>query len=240
MMINILKKILPHKYKREIKEKLGVPSFHWSLENLKNKKFNPGMVLDIGAYEGYWTMDLLEVFPDAKVFMIEAQKGKAPFLEKVKTIYQQTEYSIALLSSVDNEFKDFYENETSSHVIKEPSQDKSSCKIQTITLDSLLEEKKIAFPDFLKLDVQGHELEVLKGAEKSLANSEVCLLEVSLLDFGDRLPLLAEVVSFMDNKNFQAYDISQFIRRPFDKALFQIDMFFVKKDSPIIASKRWD
>ena len=144
------------------------------------------------------------------------------------------------MSSVDNEFKDFYENETSSHVIKEPSQDKSSCKIQTITLDSLLEEKKIAFPDFLKLDVQGHELEVLKGAEKSLANSEVCLLEVSLLDFGDRLPLLAEVVSFMDNKNFQAYDISQFIRRPFDKALFQIDMFFVKKDSPIIASKRWD
>ena len=91
----------------------------------------------------------------------------------------------------------------------------------------------------MKLDVQGHELEVLNGATKSLAHAEICLLEVSLLNLGDNNPLLAEMISFMDVNHFQAYDISQFMRRPFDNTLYQLDLFFVKKDSALVASKRW-
>ena len=82
-------------------------------------------------------------------------------------------------------------------------------------------------------------MEVLKGAEKSLKHATVCLLEISLINLGDDVPLLAEVIAFMDDKGFQAYDISQFIRRPFDKALYQVDMFFVKKDAALIADKTW-
>jgi len=73
-----------------------------------------------------------------------------------------------------------------------------------------------------------------------LAHAEICLLEITLIDFGDGNPLLLEMINYMDNNGFQAYDISQFIRRPYDKALFQIDMFFIKKNSPMIAEKRWD
>ena len=85
-----IKKILPFKYKRAVKEKLGVPSLYWSLQNLKKINFNPSTLLDIGAYEGYWTLDLLEVFPSAKVLMVEAQKISLPFLKKLS-------YSILIL-----------------------------------------------------------------------------------------------------------------------------------------------
>jgi 16S rRNA G527 N7-methylase RsmG len=85
--MKLIKKLLPYKYKRAVKEKLGVPSLHWSLQNLKKKNFHPATVLDIGAYEGYWTRDLLEVFPSARILMVEAQKNKAPFLEKIKQEY---------------------------------------------------------------------------------------------------------------------------------------------------------
>jgi hypothetical protein len=44
----------------------------------------------------------------------------------------------------------------------------------------------------------------------------------------------------MDANNFQAYDISGLMMRPYDKALYQIDMFFVKKDSPLVNVKRWN
>jgi hypothetical protein len=115
-----------------------------------------------------------------------------------------------------------------------------TCKILSETLDNLVEHKSFPFPDFLKLDVQGHEMEVLKGADKSLTHAEICLLEISLIDMGGEMPLLAEMISFMDKKNFQAYDISQFMRRPYDKALFQVDMFFVKKNSRLIQQKRWN
>ncbi len=107
------------------------------------------------------------------------------------------------------------------------------------TVDTLLKENNFPYPQFLKVDVQSHELEVLKGAEKTLEHAEICLLEVSLMDKGDNRPLLFDVVNFMDSRNFNAYDISQLIKRPFDQALFQIDMFFVKKDSFLLEDKRW-
>jgi FkbM family methyltransferase len=230
---------MPFKYKRSVKEKLGVPSLHWSLQNLKRKNFYPAVVLDIGAYEGFWTLDLLEVFPKAKVLMVEAQINKESFLKAVKQKNNNVDYAISLLSSADGETKLFLKNETASHVISTAVAGEQYQQIKTQTLDVLLETMNFPFPEFLKLDVQGHEMEVLKGAAKSLANATICLLEISLLNLGDDGPLLAEMVTFMDEKGYQAYDISQFIRRPFDKALYQVDMFFIKKDSPLITDKRW-
>jgi len=238
--MKIIKKLLPFKYKRSVKEGLGVPCLHWSLQNLKKKKFNPVSVLDIGAYEGYWTLDMLEVFPSARVLMVEAQDNKKSFLEKVKQKCPGTDYSITLLSSVDGEEKYFCENETASSITLAPVAGFNTRTIPTRTLDSLLQEKQFPLPDFMKLDVQGHELEVLKGATAALGHAEICLLEITLIDFGEGNPLLLEMINYMDNNGFQAYDISQFIRRPYDQALYQVDMFFIKKNSPMIAEKRWD
>ena len=237
--MNLIKKILPFKYKRSVKEKLGVPSLHWSLENLKRKNFYPASVLDIGAYEGFWTLDFLEVFPKAKVLMVEAQANKKTFLEAIKQKNKNVDYAVTLLSSSDGETKLFSQNETASHVVSSEVPGEQYEQIKTQTLDVLLEKMNFPFPEFLKLDVQGHEMEVLKGAEKSLAHATICLLEISLLNLGDDGPLLAEMVTFMDEKGYQAYDISQFIRRPFDKALYQVDMFFIKKGSLLITDKRW-
>lgn len=239
MIPSIIKDLFPFKYKRTIKEHLGVPSLHWSLQNLKRKNFDPLVIIDIGAYEGIWTLDVLEVFPSAKILMVEAQESKIPFLERVKGKCKNVDYSISLLSSEDGKTKTFIENETASHVAANEEPGNTSIQMQTQSLDTLLDSKKFPLPDFLKLDVQGHEMEVLKGAERSLDNCTVCLLEISLLNLGDDTPLLSDMIAFMDKKGFQAYDISQFIRRPFDKALYQVDMFFVKKSSFIVGDKNW-
>lgn len=240
VIMDIIKKMLPFKYKRSVKDKLGVPSLHWSLQNLKKKNFYPAVVIDIGAYEGHWTVDLLEVFPSARVLMVEAQKSKETFLEKIKHQYPDTDYIISLLSSADGTEKYFYENETASNISEVPDKAVSYDVIQTQTLDSILQEKQFPQPDFLKLDVQGHEMDVLKGASKTLVNAQICLLEVSLIDLGAKGPLLLDMLQFMDEKGFQAYDICQFMRRPFDKALYQMDILFVKNDSSLIADKRWN
>lgn len=239
VIMKLVKKLFPSKYKRAVKEKLGVPSLHWSLQNLERKNFYPASVLDIGAYEGYWTIDLLEVFPMARVMMVEAQKNKAPFLKSIKERYPNVDYAITLLSSESGVTRSFEENETASHIVSKEDVGVQYRKMQTQTLDELLISKQFPLPDFLKLDVQGHEMEVLKGAGKSLSHATICLLEISLLNLGDDGPLLTDMIAFMDQKGFQAYDISHFMRRPFDKALYQVDMFFVKKNSFLIADKRW-
>ncbi len=232
----IIKKLIPYKTKRKFKEDLGLPSLHWSLQNIKRLGYSPTRVLDIGAYEGKWTIDLLEVFPKAKVMMFEAQDGKRPILENVLNQFSGVDLYISLLSSEDGKEYFFFENETASHA--ESAFAEGAIKKVSRSVDSVLREKAFGFPDLIKIDVQGFELEVLRGAKESLLHAEFCLMEVSLLQLGEE-PLVIEVMNFMDAEGFQLYDVCQLMRRPFDKALYQMDFLFIRKNSKLIADKTW-
>ena len=159
-------------------------------------------------------------------------------MKNVASQHSTVQYAIELLGSKDGEEVCFIESETGSHVIQ-ANDDSGKSNRLTSSLDSLVEKNNWPLPDFLKLDVQGFELEVLRGGTKALKSADFCLLEVTVLDLGGGAPLLAEVVNFMQENQFQAYDISQFIRRPYDKALWQIDMLFIKYNSKFIRDKRW-
>lgn len=238
--MKLIKQLLPFKLKRKIKDNLGVPSLHWSLRNLKACGFDPGFTVDIGAYVGEWTEQFLEIFPGKKVLMIEAQKSKKPFLEEVSQKHEGINFLNDLLSAADGKLVSFFENETASHVeVSKENKPDGNKNYTSKTLDTVIEKNNYPWPDFMKLDVQGYELEVLKGAEKCMKNCQVCLLEVTFLDLYSGDPLILEVLNFMDNKGFQAYDISQLMRRPFDKALYQADVFFVKKNSILVKDKIW-
>lgn len=237
-MLKLIKKFFPYNFKNSIKDHLGVPSLRWSLKNLRKAGYNPHVVYDIGAYEGYWTRDFLDVFPGTNIYMFEAQTKKEVYLSSVTELNPNVHFTIALLGSKDGDEVGFIEEETGSHVTSiDAIGNKEERK--TSSLDTLAEKNKWPLPDFLKLDVQGFELEVLKGGEKVLQAAEFCLLEVTLLDLGGGGPFLVEVVEYMNQKNFQPYDISQFIRRPYDSALWQIDLLFVKQNSKFIADQRW-
>ena len=237
-MKRIIKKLIPEKFKQDIKDQLGVPSLTALLKQLKARGYKPSVVYDIGAYEGYWSLDFLQIFESVPIYMFEAQQTKEPFLNAICNKLPNLHYAIALLGATAGVAVHFEENETASHVNAQLHWEKGN-RI-TESLDLLLEKNNFPLPDFLKLDVQGYELEILKGGQKALANAHFCLLEVSLLDVeAGGVPLLKDVINFMDICDYCAYDISQFIRRPYDKALWQIDMLFVKKDSPFITDKRW-
>jgi len=64
-------------------------------------------------------------------------------------------------------------------------------------------------PDFIKADVQGYELEVLKGAEQVLATAVGCELEVSFIEIYKNQPLWAEVDSHMRSRGFFLADLER-------------------------------
>jgi len=72
-----------------------------------------------------------------------------------------------------------------------------------------------------------------------LAGAEAVLMEVNLIGIYGDAPLLDETVAFMATRGFRVYDICSFMRRPYDGALWQIDAVFVRRTSPLLASKRW-
>jgi hypothetical protein len=100
------------------------------------------------------------------------------------------------------------------------------------TLDDILLEKKLKNVSFLKLDVQGYEMEVLKGATETLKEVEVVMTEVSFLPYNRSGPLFNEVVQFMKGHEFVAYDICSLMRFYLDGSLLQADVIFVREKSP--------
>jgi hypothetical protein len=89
------------------------------------------------------------------------------------------------------------------------------------------------------MDVQGYELEVLRGATRSLPNVQAVLAEINLLDIHRGVPLMHEMIDWLWKFNFVAYDICGLTRRPLDRALWQADMIFIKADGPLRQDRRW-
>jgi hypothetical protein len=72
-----------------------------------------------------------------------------------------------------------------------------------------------------------------------LPNIKAILAEISLLDIHQNTPLLADIVAWLNERDWVAYDICSFIRRPLDQALWQTDIIFVPVNSPFRIDKRW-
>jgi FkbM family methyltransferase len=217
-------------------------SVEWSLRKIKSLGFQPRQIVDVGAYVGDWTRKVKSIFPDARVLMIEAQREREGDLRRVCDEFTgEVAYRMSLLGATHQERVAFYQLETGSSVLFEQSTiERTKVEYEMRTLDDVAVEAGFAEVDFLKLDVQGYELEVLKGAERTLSAVKVILMEVSLLGVNKGAPLLNEVVQFMASRGFRVYDICSLIRRPLDGALWQSDLLFVREGNPLLASESFD
>jgi len=239
MFKKLVSKLIPGKFIQKIKDDLGVPSQRKSLEALKKLGFSPNYVLDIGAYEGNWAIEFNQIFPKSKIMMIEGQQQKQEILLQKKKLLSDSEVKIALLGA-ENKRVDFNIYDTASSVYKEDNETGASIEeIELQLLDDILLTTAFCQPDFIKIDTQGFELEILKGGAKTLQSAKAVLLELSFLNIYKGAPLAAEVIAFMEKNNFVVYDICSLMRRPYDKALFQSDFLFLHKDFYLRASTRW-
>ena len=231
------KSFVPYIVRRFLKKKFGVPDTWNTLYKLKKEhNFNPKIIFDVGAYKGEWTKMCTKIFSEAKYYLFEPQ-NKLDLLLK-KPFPNNIIYENVLLGEKDGADVDFYENKTSSSVLRFGNHNNPVSK-KTTSLDTFTFKEKISTIDILKIDVQGYELEVLKGAILSLENTHFLIVEVSFLEIYENAPLANEIIQFLNTQNFQIFDIVDFKLRPLDRILFQVDMFFIKKDSIIIENKKY-
>jgi hypothetical protein len=100
------------------------------------------------------------------------------------------------------------------------------------TLDSITKGFKAEEKIFLKLDVQGSELDILEGAKQTLSYVDFILLEASVLNYNNNAPLIGEIFKYMNNIDFVLFDICE-QKRSGANLLMQVDLLFSKTDSKI-------
>src|ERR1019366_3726445 len=136
------------------------------------------VVFDVGANQGNWTESLLQFIPTAKVYLFDPSPGcQAVIREKAfpgatlipcalgEKAGQMTYYSS---SATDGS--------ASLHVRRDTPFENLAYQQSTVevrTLDEVIAAEKIDFVDFIKMDIEGHELFALQGARRSLAAGKI-------------------------------------------------------------------
>jgi len=220
---------------------LNGTSIEGALWALRKHGLSPAFCVDVGAYTGRWTRVCREIFPSAGVLMVEAQESKRAGLEHVAAeLGPGVAVEIALLGPEDGRTVRFVEMETGSSVLEEHSHvERIVMEKELKTLDRLLAAGSYPTADLVKLDVQGYELEVMRGASATLKTARAVLLEASFLPINDGCPLIVDVLTFMRDAGFQLFDLFSVTRRR-DDILWQSDLLFVRADSPLVREPSLD
>jgi FkbM family methyltransferase len=220
--------------------RLRLPEIPVALHRLARQGFNPGLVFDVGAYRGDFARVCKKIWPATQVACFEPQHSILPALRRYASTTPQVHVFEFLLGPEESNQVVLNEADTASSILLEKDGPKHPIAMYKMrTVDSVIESETQRAPDFLKLDVQGYELEVLKGATSYLNEIQVILAELNFLDLHEGISLIDEVVRWLAERGWVAFDICGLTRRPLDDALWQSDFIFVPSNSALRRDKRW-
>ena len=205
-----------------------------SLEYLQRHGVKLSSVADIGGCTGEWTHVFRDVYKDVPVLLIEPQERYVEQLLQVQRDCAPVEYVQALvgesgkISVPFNVCDDRFGGGSSvrrertnvpTHVIQLPM----------TTVDEIIRQRKFPWPELIKLDVQGYELEVLCGSPVMVEKAQVIMTEVSVWQYNQGCPLVGDVFTWMTNHGFVLFDLSEIHRLP-GGMLNELDLVFVRQE----------
>ena len=137
------------------------------------------VMYDVGAHLGYVGLHLAHSRPDAQVIAFEPQPSLADTLRQTISLNKLENVTVAqyLISDADSDSAIIYipaHLGQASHIWSKHCR---SVSTSMRTLDTLaLRDKVIPLPDLIKIDVEGAELEVLRGAQGIVATSSPVII----------------------------------------------------------------
>lgn len=216
---------------------VGLVSTHYTsllVPFLTSKKlaFDVRNIYDIGSNKGLWSRSRRFFYPNASFFLFEPNVNHNRLSRKFGTVFN------VVLSDVRKKVN-FYQSDktdgTGDSYYKENSlhyRNNFGIEMDAVPLIDLIRDNGLPIPDYIKIDTQGAELDIIKGAEEIL--NEVCMisLEINMYDYNEAAPNLVEIFSYLEEKGFYARSIiEQHINRTkFENGILnQIDVLFVNK-----------
>lgn len=172
----------------------------------QGKISNNPIVIDVGANVGYFSLFSLVRYPKAKVFSFEPMPMNFELLKKYRDENKNLDFNptnramsgekghITLQYDASDSF-------TTSASIFDTSIGSDTLKVETVTLEDVINENQLEKIDLLKLDCEGSEYSILYGASEAVLEKVKALTIETHLGKGDK-ENRDDLVKFIEQKGF--------------------------------------
>lgn len=202
-----------------------------SLALLQQRGIRVNTILDVGAAEGAYLLVRRDMglFPEARHVFLDCMVENEPFYQALAGKFA-CDYAIGAVSSHNGDLDiavdpGFY----NTHMLGVQGRHKEygTRRVRSFTLDSLIAERGFEAPFAMRLDLQGGELDAMRGAIKTLEQTAVVTAELQIFFEKDNL---SEFIYFLEKRGFALFDITDLSYYPESSVLYQCYVTFVRRD----------
>ena len=195
---------------RKTQSEPGIDKLVTKISKELDSQKDPGWFFDVGANVGLYSWEVRKVSPHRKILAFEPDPQNIKLLEKTlsEPDLQNIEVCRCALSNKVSEVSFFQDNLTSATgcvagkdkpwIEQYLNGSANEIRVKTETLDAVVSEDKI--PSLIKIDVEGHEAEVLQGGKNTLSEVKPILIIESFP------PKQSTVLSLLDELGYHYID----------------------------------
>lgn len=200
--------------------------------------FGVKTIVDVGANNGIFALMINKILPDAFIYSFEPIQACYLELQKnISHIKNIKAFNFAI--GEKEEDKEFHINDFTAsssflkvkkkHVDSFPhTANTTAQQVKVKTLDSFYDIMELNGKVLLKLDVQGYELSVLKGAIDFLKKVDMIITEVSYVELYEQQPLFHDIYDYLYSNGFIFHGNFDQMSDPGTNYILQADAIFIK------------
>ncbi len=209
-----------------------------ALAGIARRQHSFNTVVDVGASDGSWTRLLLPHFPACQYLLIEAQAVHEESLERFAREQRNVQFALAAAADRVGEINFDGSDPFGGRASVTPFAT-HNLTVPVTTIDHEVGARGLRGPYLLKLDTHGFEVPILGGGERTLADTEVLVIECYNFRIAPECLLFNEMCDYLKRFGLRCIDLVDAFHRPYDGSFWQADLVFVKETRPEFDRLSW-
>jgi FkbM family methyltransferase len=214
------------------------------------------VIFDVGGYNGKSIVYMKGLFPQASITSFEPNPQVIDALQEIATKFSDVKVVNSAVSNTDGQIEYFQQginpglggvyrrnleskdsidlsklqgkaDDEKTEYLREVN--KSKLTVAATTLATYIKKNPIERLHLLKLDVQGHEPEVLEGSGNLLEVTDTVLTEISFYDFYEKRVSFFDIERVLLPFGFRLWDISHISKNPMNGRTDWVDVIYAKR-----------
>ena len=198
---------------------------------LLSKRHPINTIIDVGASNGSWSALAMKYYPLCNYLLVEAQPIHETALKQFISAHHNSQYALAAAGDREGQIYFDATDPLGGQASFTPYQ-VNNIVVPVTSIDNEIKNRNLPGPYLLKTDTHGFEVPILKGASHTLSETDAIIMECYNFKISPECLLFYEMCNYLDGLGFRCVNLVNPEWRPYDDALWQMDLIFIRKNMP--------